>query len=680
MNQEIIQLLTAIVNTPGIDLDGLQKRLGGNSKSIEYLLKKTNDLLESHGYQVIERRKRKVWIGLDIVDLNHLIQELQKEKVKVLDRSTRVILLILLLFCTKKTSLSFFAEKLNVSKNTIVSDLATVKRLVDSEKLELKYTRKDGYFLFGEEIKIRIMVIRQLHQLLEQNWQGKMVSYFIPIEEKEIYSYKERLVVMEKVLHTQLSTRQTKLMSVLLPLIKLRIINYCSLSLAEGRSLTKIITKEDYYRMEKALIRSGLSKEFDKEEQSFLIIQLLSANVVKSNMEDNSELGRTIDEMIAKFEMNAVLFFEEKKKLKQMLFQHLGPAIYRLKYGIPYEDHSIEVVVKKYGAIFPIVKQALSPIERNYQIQFTEIETVYVGLIFQSFLTKTYLLKQKAKIRAIVVCENGISVSNLLFETLAQVFPMIDFIANVSARQFYGNPLIYSDITVVFSTIYLKTSKKLFLVPPILSSEEKQRLIKTVNQELYGREHGVELDELMKLIQKKANILDESGLRKELKEYLDFSHKKEDYVTESKFNRFLPANRIRFSKRKFTFDEAIKAVAEPLLKEKIIEERFVETIIRKYDEQFPYFVIAPEIAIPHAGYKDGVNNIGFSLLKLEHPVRFSDVLLVRVLLMIAPVDNVLHQKAVQAFYNCMTNERDRNQLLSLKDPIDIRNFFLQKIR
>lgn len=56
----------------------------------------------------------------------------------------------------------------------------------------------------------------------------------------------------------------------------------------------------------------------------------------------------------------------------------------------------------------------------------------------------------------------------------------------------------------------------------------------------------------------------------------------------------------------------------------LVEERYVEAIIRNHREIGPYFVIAPGIAMPHAKPENGVIKTGYALVTLNTPVEFGD--------------------------------------------------------
>lgn len=69
--------------------------------------------------------------------------------------------------------------------------------------------------------------------------------------------------------------------------------------------------------------------------------------------------------------------------------------------------------------------------------------------------------------------------------------------------------------------------------------------------------------------------------------------------------------------------EAIKIAAAPLIEREFIEERYVQAIFDSTEKFGPYYVLAPEIAMPHAGPNDGVLKEQISLLVLKEPIKFS---------------------------------------------------------
>lgn len=69
-------------------------------------------------------------------------------------------------------------------------------------------------------------------------------------------------------------------------------------------------------------------------------------------------------------------------------------------------------------------------------------------------------------------------------------------------------------------------------------------------------------------------------------------------------------------------DEAIVQAGELLVNAGYVSEQYVEKMVESYHENGAYFVIAPQIAIPHARPTDGVENSAVSLVVLKEGVNF----------------------------------------------------------
>ncbi|MDC7235395.1 MAG: PTS sugar transporter subunit IIA [Spirochaetales bacterium] len=53
-------------------------------------------------------------------------------------------------------------------------------------------------------------------------------------------------------------------------------------------------------------------------------------------------------------------------------------------------------------------------------------------------------------------------------------------------------------------------------------------------------------------------------------------------------------------------------------------EEYLETIVRKCEDNGPYIVIAPGIAMPHARPEEGALALGYGIVTLKTPVVFED--------------------------------------------------------
>lgn len=72
-----------------------------------------------------------------------------------------------------------------------------------------------------------------------------------------------------------------------------------------------------------------------------------------------------------------------------------------------------------------------------------------------------------------------------------------------------------------------------------------------------------------------------------------------------------------------TWQEAIRAGAQPLLDDGTIEEPYVDAIIECVNTYGPYIVICPNVAIPHSVLgSTGVNSTDIAFMRVEKDVVF----------------------------------------------------------
>ncbi|MFD1039790.1 PTS sugar transporter subunit IIA [Virgibacillus byunsanensis] len=86
--------------------------------------------------------------------------------------------------------------------------------------------------------------------------------------------------------------------------------------------------------------------------------------------------------------------------------------------------------------------------------------------------------------------------------------------------------------------------------------------------------------------------------------------------------KFLDEKLVKVGLEAENAQDAIKAAGNLLFQEDLIESSYIEAMVNAYEENGPYFVLAPHIAIPHARPEDGVKEASVSLIQLKEPVVF----------------------------------------------------------
>lgn len=678
MMKQVIELL--LKNTT-VSSQRLLKELGLSKSQLDYRVKKINDLLsekqlpmirkDNHGYLLSLSREQKHTLLESGSSLPHFQGE---------ERQQYIVFLIIL---HENLTLGNLAEKLGVSRNTILTDMKQINKDLASRGLSMKSTRSKGYFIIGQEIAIRKLWLYLIKEEIEKEYSLTGFKKLLTIDTALLNTIYQRIEQLENRLQLFFSEVKITYLSMIIYL------SICRCSIGESIDTEtidrygKLLNQETYDIVATLFTELYSEAQFkdNDEELRFITMHILSINVVKrTSFRQDAALQQAITTSIDRFEKSSITFFENKKELCDILYQHIIPASYRIRFGVPDENELSESIQQEYQEFYSIVKKAVQPIEQHLAIEFVEEELAYLLIIFLGFLKGDKFHEQEKK-TAVVVCMHGVSVSRLLLETLKELLPEICFIRYMSLREFYeSNP----KVDIVFSTVGVDTDIPSFFIKHFLTEEEKQLLKYKVEAEVFGRQlyigggHQFSIDKLVATIEKHATIHSRQLLKQELEEVL-FSEKEtspiKPFKEQSDLLALLPQKNIQIYDKPLSFEAAIRLCGKPLIQHNFINEEYIETIIQNYDPEYPYFVIAPEVAIPHAAPEDGVKQLGMSLLRVKYPIPFSDKLSVRILVMIAPKDKKSHLNAVTTLYNLVNDRVFREQLLAVKYEQDLHDLF-----
>ena len=670
-----IQMIEMIVNKSGISITKIISELGITKGQLNYRLKKINMLLIQEHLPMILRKNQRLYIELTMLEKKQFI-ETCSSLIHFSDHERLNYLLLVLIF-NKNQTLTTLSDTLFVSKNTILADMKKLKEELQDKKIQLQYSRKTSYSLVGNEVEIRKLAITLLKGIVEDSIVFHTIQKVLKIEQHLIQAIEQNICRLENVLNVFFS--ETKVIQ-LSYVIYMGILRANQGSRIQMESVEKYVDLSIYHKVSE-IFTPFLPEKNQQNELQFITIQILSTNTIKNNISQKDQaLMQAIYRAVSNFERLSITQIEKRKELCNSLYQHLIPAIYRIKFGVPDSNPLAKQVIHEYNYFHELVASSIQPLEKTLQICFPEQELVYLTIIFLSFL-KEDLREMNVTKTALVVCMHGVSVSRLLLENLKELFPQIHFTRFMSLREFYEeNPVA----DFVFSTVYLDTQQRTFIIKHFLNEQEKRELKQKVESELNGAENSnlpamVNTEKLIKLIEQYGSIADKDHLETALNKYfssLGYEDIASQVETESSNSLLdlLPLKHIQIYNHPLSFNEAIHLVSKPLLKEGAIEPRYVEKIINDYDPEYPYFVVAPETAIPHAGPEDGVNRLSMSLLKLSYPVAFSKELGVRLIVMIAPADQKGHMDAVSTFYTLVHNSVHLKNILAVNYEKELRRY------
>ncbi|QEH62005.1 PTS system, ascorbate-specific IIA component [Spiroplasma chinense] len=151
-------------------------------------------------------------------------------------------------------------------------------------------------------------------------------------------------------------------------------------------------------------------------------------------------------------------------------------------------------------------------------------------------------------------------------------------------------------------------------------------------------------------------------------------------MTELNFLNSLLENRsILINQEANDWKDAITACFQPLLKNGVISEEYIKGVIDSTLKYGPYYIICPNVAMPHASSESGALKNGFSIMTLKKPVLF-DKQEISVLIGFAAVNSEVHMtvalpQIVAIFENESTvdkiaNSKSEEELKKIIEGVD----------
>lgn len=545
-------------------------------------------------------------------------------------------------------------DETEVSRNTVLQDIKDLKNKWAKKGISLTYSYKDGYEVKGSESDIRNLLYIHITELLSQHQEELLKRVMkADYEYSMIYNWlvecedKLGMVFTDKML-TQLAYMLT----------------FCIQRIGGKRYVDALITRKDELektRQYKALqeIESVLGFDFPPQEKHYLATVLLSAKVNVVNQADSDDWMRSIvKEMVSRFQAYACVVFEDRNRLEQNLYIHLKTAYYRLLYNIHLPNPMLSAIQTKYQDIVELTKKALLPLENSLQTRINEDEISYFALHFGGWMKKQEG-RQKQK-RIVIVCANGIGTSRMLQYQLEQLLTDAELIGPMTVRDYEQFKETYD---LVITTTLLKKRMNVMLVNPILTDDEKQRLIDLVEP----ASSQLTTQAIMGIIKQHANIQDEPALLANLKLVIQQSKKMVREDKKPMLHEVLQEPFLQLTDSADDWKSAVRLAAKPLLNYEYIEPSYVEAMIKSVEQLGPYIVIAPKVALPHARPEQGVNRVGMSMLRLKEPVYFSTEKQhgAQLIIVLAATDNETHLKALSQLSMMLSENDNIDKLIAM---------------
>jgi mannitol operon transcriptional antiterminator len=676
MKERTYAILNRLINSEiPLSVKYLSSEFEVSERTIRNEIGTINELLIEYQLPLVESiRSRGMHLTLTNSQIRK-IRELEKSKseFKYLTREERVLDLILgIAFGKEPIFLNRKEEMYQVSKSSIAEDIRQVRRNLEYYHVKVVSIPKQGLQFQAKEQFIRAMLFSIISTILLSDDQGKKGIVFKYLNKGQ-FSYLDE-IYSKFISNLEVSHYRTNFnLLVYIWIARIQQGKYISES-EEDEGLVQQNNK--VYRYINAVLNK-VGVKINLEEESYIYFLLNTLNREDDYRPINwLDLQLLIMQFIQYVETETGIPFSKKEaQLQEALYNHMISMVERIKNGLQLVNPLRDKIKQTYGVVYKVVESYLKTNESEFGGSITEDEIAFLTIHFSTALSE---INQNNKYwyRAIVICNHGIATGRLLAENLKEYFN-IEVLAVLSSREI--NLVKKFDVDLVFSTVKMSYNSKPIMILDTIFNDETKILVKHfLESNSQYRRLITTRNDYTEMFQKLLKMVEQTFGEISNNFYGDLEklfHKNQLEINKREvqpmIQDILSDDNILLETEEFTWQEAIKKVAEPLLSKEIITGDYIQAMIESVEEYGPYIVIGPHLALAHARPEDGSLKLGLSLSIFEKPVvfghEFNDP--VKVMFCLSAIDSYSHLNVMKRLVNLI---REEDNLIKLTEAKSIK--------
>lgn len=634
------------------------------------------------------RMKRGEWqYGLLEEEKARILRKILEPDMGELIPSGRRCQLIMLLLVMERQYITIqqIAEKLDVSRSTIIGDLKHVKDFCVQYGIEIITKPNFGIVIAGEELRIRNGVLNMLLDPAEVFGQ-KFDLYTLDqtmgdalFKGVEIQKLRETLLLIQNQIVFRFSEEQRDkiLIYLIIALGRVGIGKYIEIQKEDIQALA--ITRE--YQIARQAVTYFFSPGKDcvkgekngagegkkqKEEAAYLAILLkgmYSFDFYVGNMDQLAGIQKIAKDIIEQMKENLGEAFQEDGELYNGLVQDLNQMIFRKRYYIRTSGELSDMLKDSFRYV-EAARKSTASLEHYVHQELSIEELEFVALHFVAARSR-YLEKRKRAIRTLVICSNGVGTSLILKSRLQENVAILDIAAAAplaEADYYIGK---YCPELIITTVAIKECDLPQVIVKPSLPVESLFQIYKAIwilRDNLFTkdlcprpREAGL-VQKIMDTIGKYAAVKDKESLQNELEQILKGTDADMDKTpTEVSLKEVLTEKTIQLACEAESWKEALFMAAGPLLEEDWITMEYAEAAYEISHTMGSYIVIGPGIAMPHARPEMGVRKLCMSLTMLKKPVEIAEGTKVDMIFFFGAEDQYSHVHVLKSLMNLLAS-------------------------
>ena len=554
-----------------------------------------------------------------------------------LSKEERVFVNICILILSNRyVTYQEIAKFMYVSRFTVIDDFSSVNDFLKDFNLEVFSLSNKGLKIHGLERNIRKAILNIIindTELVARFLKQETLNKFIDLKRTKIEGNLEIIYKIIKEVEYENKTYFTDIsLERLSYYLYFMIIRISYGEIVEMKKKTDNCQKNGKMATD-LLKRIGQYFDLEIEEDEFGLLQEMLGRLNYIRREVNNPDIIKIQMVTRKFIELVSSSLNINLNNDYNLFMNLSSHLERLfsSSGIKYPEYfGIDKIVEKNKVVLKAVEENIKILEEyaKKEISYTDIKFIVVYICVAIEKKK----KSVKDLSVIIVCNNGISTSQLLKEQLLKYFDFI-IIEVLSLHQLENVSLQHADL--IISTIPLNGYGFEYIhVSPILDIEDIVNIDKKLDD--------IKMDSIR-------------GFKKINKNYILPQSIKNNFINAIGLSELLGVENIEIDVLAKDWRDSIRKAARILEKNGDINQRYTESMINNVEKNGPYIVISKGFALPHSKYDQGVNHLGMGLIRLSKPVEYGIKELdpIEFVCVMSTIDNKAHLKALFTLVNIL---------------------------
>ena len=568
--REIVRFL--VLRNDYITLDKLAEHFEVSKRTIQNDLVYIADLCRANNINL--SRKPSFGIKLDInkkdeEKINSILNDLH---IRVIDKKERFDYISVLLLCNEKLTYQEIADKLRISRQTVINSIEEVSNRLKELNIDLNINKNKGLSISGEEQYIRKAFV--VHA-----FNCDCLSY--------VGDYSKASELLEE-LRNQYNFDFTDLNKTL------AITAYCLNRINNKHFIEEdnelIIFNDEYYKT----INKYVNNDNEKIFLGNLLLNERVNNLTKIDSFNYDEEAREITDYLINslIKDQNITVPADVDNFKNGLIQHIHCALYRIRNNLSVKNDLLEQVRYTMPVLYAFTSKKLRAIQNDYGVEFDDTETSFITM----YLATIYEINtQKDNISILVVCSFGMASSSIIKNRLNNRISGVDILGplNIDEAKRY---LKEHDVDLVISTVDIDDiDKPIIVISPLLNNEDILEINNKIDELYFDRMCH--------------QLINEDNKEKEEIHYLGDYLDKED---------------IQLISKDISWRDAIVLAAKPLFEKGLVNKHYVDEMVNAVDKYGTYMVLSENTAYVHAGRDDGIKENCTALLVSKKKIDFGD--------------------------------------------------------